>query len=84
MLGCQAYFREIGTQSKKREVLQSLVKGRQQVFVATNALGLEIDASHIRVVIHIGVRSRITDYAQESGRAGRDRQRSKAIILRGC
>jgi superfamily II DNA helicase RecQ len=43
--------------------LQSLVRGRQQVFIATNTLGLGIDAPHIRVVIYIGVRSRITDYA---------------------
>jgi superfamily II DNA helicase RecQ len=33
------------------------------VFVATNVLGLGIDVLHIRVVIHMGVRSRITDYA---------------------
>jgi superfamily II DNA helicase RecQ len=54
------------------------------VFVATNALGLGIDVPHIRVVIHIGVRSRITDFVQESSRAGRDREKSEAIILRGC
>ena len=83
-MGCFAYFREVGTEEKKREILQSLVKGKQQVFVATNALGLGIDAPHIRAVIHIGVRSRIADYAQESGRAGRDGQKSEAIILRGC
>jgi superfamily II DNA helicase RecQ len=54
------------------------------VFVATDALGLGIDAPHIRVVIHMGVRSRITVSAQESGRVGRDGQKSEAIVLRGC
>lgn len=54
------------------------------MFIATNTLGLGIDVPHIRVVIHIGVRSRITDYIQESSRVGRDREKSKAIILRGC
>ena len=84
VLGCQAYFRKVRTEEKKREILQSLVRGRQQVFVATNALGLGIDAPYIRVVIHMGVKSRITDYAQESSRAGRDGEKSEAIILRGC
>ena len=84
VLGCQAYFREVGSEEKKREILQSLVRGRQQVFVTTNALGLGIDAPNIRVVIHMGIRARMTDYAQESGRAGRDGQKSEAIILRGC
>jgi superfamily II DNA helicase RecQ len=32
----------------------------------------------------MGVRSRITDYVQESSRAGRDGEKSEAIILRGC
>jgi superfamily II DNA helicase RecQ len=53
------------------------------VLVATNILGLGIDTPYIRVVIYIGVRSRITDYTQESSRAGRDGQKSEAIILRG-
>jgi superfamily II DNA helicase RecQ len=54
------------------------------VFIATNTLGLGINVLYIRVVIYIGVRNRITDYIQESSRAGRDREKSKAIILRGC
>jgi superfamily II DNA helicase RecQ len=83
-LDCFAYFREVGIEEKKRGILQSLIRSTYQVFVATNALGLGIDAPHIRVVIHIGVRSRMQDYAQESRRAGRDRQKSEAIILRGC
>jgi superfamily II DNA helicase RecQ len=36
---------------------------------------------NIQVVIYIGVIWRLKDYAQESGRAGRDGQSSKAIII---
>jgi len=53
------------------------------VFTATNALGLGIDAPTIRVVIHVGIREKMRDYAQESSRAGRDGLRSEAIMLRG-
>jgi superfamily II DNA helicase RecQ len=28
VLGCQSYFREVRTEEKKREILQSLVRGR--------------------------------------------------------
>jgi len=60
-----------------------LTEGRQQVFTATNALGLGVNAPTIRVVIHVGVVRRLRDYAQESGRAGRDGAKSEAIIVRG-
>ena len=49
--------------------------------VATNALGLGIDVPDIRVVMHVGRVHRLKDYGQESGRAGRDGQRSEAIIV---
>lgn len=60
-----------------------MTEGRQQVFTATNALGLGVDAPTIRAVIHVRVVRKIRDYAQESGRAGRDSNASEAIILRG-
>ncbi|KEQ68692.1 P-loop containing nucleoside triphosphate hydrolase protein, partial [Aureobasidium namibiae CBS 147.97] len=72
----------MGTEAEKREVVRRLTTGQQDVFVATNALGLGIDAPTIRVVIHIGVRRSMRDFVQESGRAGRDRQWSESIIMR--
>ncbi|OBT94379.1 hypothetical protein VE01_07737 [Pseudogymnoascus verrucosus] len=54
---------------------------RDQVIVATNALGLGIDVPDIRVVIHVEVVWRLKDYGQESGQAGRDGQSSEAIII---
>ena len=49
--------------------------------VATNAFGLGIDRSDVRVVVHIGPIYQMRSYSQESGRAGRDGKRSEAIIL---
>lgn len=82
VLQCPIYFREVGSADEKKEILKKLVEYQERVFVATNALGLGIDAPYIRVVVHVGVRSKIRDYGQESGRAGRDGHKSEAIVLR--
>ncbi|KAJ5675322.1 uncharacterized protein N7477_005256 [Penicillium maclennaniae] len=40
-----------------------------------------VDIPDIRCIIHIGFPRSLLDYAQESGRAGRDRLPSEAIII---
>ena len=40
-----------------------------------------VDIPNIRSIIHIGLPRSLLDYAQESGRAGRDGHRSEAIII---
>jgi superfamily II DNA helicase RecQ len=88
-LGCDAYHREIDTRDGKAERLKFWMSGtkREQygdgrVIVATNALGLGIDVPDIRAVVHVEMPFRMADYAQQSGRAGRDGQRSEAIVIR--
>ncbi|KAF2801298.1 uncharacterized protein BDZ99DRAFT_403678, partial [Mytilinidion resinicola] len=54
-----------------------------QVFTATNALGLGINMPTIRAVVHVGTIRKMRYYAQESGRAGRNGRKSKAIIMHG-
>ena len=83
MLECSAFYREVGSEEDKRRILRQLTQGKEQVFTATNALGLGIDTLTIRVVIHVGLREKMRDYAQESGRAGRDGIKSEAVILQG-
>lgn len=82
VLGGVCYHRGVGSEEEKREIVRQLREGREQVFTATNALGLGVDAPTIRVVIHVGMVRRLRDYAQESGRAGRDGESSEAIIVR--
>jgi len=83
VLNCVCYYREVGSRREKRELVMQLTSGQQQVFTATNALGLGVDAPTIRAVIHIGIIRLMRHYAQESGRAGRDGLPSEAIIMRG-
>ncbi|MDC7241482.1 MAG: RecQ family ATP-dependent DNA helicase, partial [Spirochaetales bacterium] len=51
------------------------------ILAATCAYGLGMDKSGIRTVIHYSLPSSVEAYLQESGRAGRDRQPCRAILL---
>ena len=81
-LGCSVFHRKVGTAEEKGRILRRFTAGAEQVITATNAFGLGIDAPSIRVVIHVGLRPSMKQYAQESGRAGRDERASEAIIMR--
>jgi RecQ family ATP-dependent DNA helicase len=77
-LGVDEYFSEVDLKSDKYEDFRS---GRNQMIVATNALGLGIDDPNVRVVIHADMPRNLKEYVQESGRAGRDREFSEAITV---
>ena len=63
VLGGMAYFREVGDHEHKWRLLDRLISGHEQVFTATNTLGIEIDWASIRVVIYVGVPRSIASFA---------------------
>jgi ATP-dependent DNA helicase RecQ len=80
-LSASYYHGQIQDRKERRKIQNDFISGEKRIVVATNAFGMGIDKEDIRAIIHYNLPKSIENYYQEVGRAGRDQNSSKCILL---
>ena len=65
----------------RKEVQRRFLAGELRAVAATNAFGMGIDKPDVRLVVHADIPGSLENYLQEAGRAGRDRDPARCVLL---
>ena len=78
-----AYHAGLEPEARSR-VQEQFLTGKTRKVVATNAFGMGVDKSDVRLVLHYQMPGTLESYYQEAGRAGRDGAAARCVALWGA